>query len=798
MQISLNWLKEYVDLDIPVEELCERLTMLGLEIEKVTEPGKEISGVVIGQILSIDPHPDADNLVVCRTDTGGEAPLQIVCGAKNMKPGDRVPAAVIGATLPGGFAIGKRKMRGIESQGMMCSARELGLGEDHSGLMILPEDAPLGMDAKEYLGLNDVVVEIEVTPNRGDWACMIGVARELAAYYGKELRIPAVALDEKGGQAADVSSVRIEDSDACPRYMARILENVKVGPSPLWMAQRLIAAGQRPISNIVDITNYVLLETGHPLHAFDFDLLAENRIVVRTAAPGEAITTLDGMKRALEPDMLVIADAKNPQAVAGVMGGADSEVGEGTTRILLESAVFKPASVRRTARKLGLVTEAAQHFQRGSDPEMARYAIDRAAALMCALAGATVREGVIDEYPAKPAPRSIALRTARTDAFLGMAVPAPEQRTILERLGCRVEREDADGITVGVPSWRHDLKMETDLIEEIVRFYGYDRVPATIPRVRQSEEVFAPHEKKVSLLRKCLVNRGLSEFYNWTFSSPAAVQRLGLGGYCGEMVLLQNPLSENHAGMRTSLIPGLLTNAETNHKRGNARLAAFEIGPVYLPVAGQDLADEPMRLGLLLSGPAGESHWSAPDRLTDLYDLKGCVEVVAAFFGQECAFSPSQMDLYAAGTAAEVVVAGEKVGIMGQVAGSVARGLDFTTPVFVAELDIQALLDLAPGKPQFQAIPPFPPSLRDLAVVVDTGIPAGTLVESVRKAGGNLLTRVDIFDVYQGAQLPKGKKSIALSLVFQSTEKTLTDQDTQKSMDKILRSLREKHQAELR
>ncbi|HPA40985.1 MAG TPA: phenylalanine--tRNA ligase subunit beta, partial [Candidatus Hydrogenedentes bacterium] len=309
MQISLNWLKDYVDLDVSVEELCERLTMLGLEIEKVTEPGKEISGVVIGQILSIDPHPDADNLVVCRTDTAGETPLQIVCGAKNMRPGDRVPAAVIGATLPGGFAIGKRKMRGVESQGMMCSARELGLGEDHSGLMILPEDAPLGMDAKEYLGLNDVVVEIEVTPNRGDWACMIGVARELAAYYGKELRVPAVALEEKGGKAAEVSSVRIEDTDACPRYMARILENVKVGPSPLWMAQRLIAAGQRPISNIVDITNYVLLETGHPLHAFDFDLLAENRIVVRTAAPGEAITTLDGMKRALEPDMLVIADA---------------------------------------------------------------------------------------------------------------------------------------------------------------------------------------------------------------------------------------------------------------------------------------------------------------------------------------------------------------------------------------------------------------------------------------------------------------------------------------------------------
>lgn len=798
MQISLNWLKDYVGLDVTVEELSHRLTMLGLEIEKITEPGADLSQIFIGKILDIAPHPDADSLVVCHTDTGGAEPLQIVCGAKNMKAGDKVPTAVVGATLPGGFAIGRRKMRGIESQGMMCSARELGLGEDHSGLMILPEDATIGADAKAYLGLDDVVFEIEVTPNRGDWASMIGVARELAAYYGKELRIPKVEIAESDKTAVEVSSVTIENPDACPRYMGRVLEGVKVGPSPLWMAQRLIAAGQRPINNIVDITNYVLLETGHPLHAFDFDLLAENRIVVRNAAPGEAITTLDGEKRALDPEMLVIADARQPQAVAGVMGGADSEVGEGTTRILLESAWFNPVSVRRTARKLNLVTEAAQHFQRGADPEMVEYALNRAAALIQELAGGTILKGVLDTHPRPHGKRQVVLRYERTRSLLGVEVVPDDQCAILERLGCQACAKTPESATFQVPSWRHDVTMETDLIEEIARFHGYDRVPATIPRVRQSEMVFAPNEKRVRALRGFLVARGLSEFYNWTFSAPAQVERAGLGETFGPMLLLSNPLTENHPGMRTSLIPGLLANAETNQKRGNSRLSAFEIGPVYHPREDAELPDEPVHLGLLMAGVAGGSHWSTPDRPCDLYDLKGWVESVFQFFGISCAYSPLELELFQKGAGAHIRCNGRKVGVLGQVSTAVSRRFDLSGGVFVAELELHKLLALPESIPQFEPIPAFPPSLRDLAVVVDRSVQAGELAETARKSGGAFLRRVDLFDIYQGPQLPGDKKSVALSLVFQSPEKTLTDADTQKSVDKILKHLQLQHGAQLR
>ncbi|MFA6240661.1 MAG: phenylalanine--tRNA ligase subunit beta [Candidatus Hydrogenedentales bacterium] len=399
MNVSLNWLKEFVDITRSPDELAQDLTMLGLEIEAIERPGEGISNVFVGHILEIRKHPDADKLVVCKTDVGQGEPLQIICGATNMKEGDLVPTAVVGATLPGDFKITRRKMRGLESFGMMCSARELGMGKDHEGLLILPADFPIGQDVLPLLGLDDVVYEIEVTPNRGDWASMIGVARELAALYGSPLRIPNITLNESGEEARTLSSVTIDNPELCARYIGRVLTDVKIGPSPQWLAQRLTNAGQRPINNVVDITNLVLLETGHPLHAFDYDKLLVNKIVIRCAKQGETLKTIDEQIRPLDPAMLVIADAQNPVAVAGVMGGFDSEVSSGTTRIFLESAFFDPSSVRKTSRKLGMHTEASARFQRGADPEMARYAVDRAAALMQELAGATVSRGVIDEYP---------------------------------------------------------------------------------------------------------------------------------------------------------------------------------------------------------------------------------------------------------------------------------------------------------------------------------------------------------------------------------------------------------------
>ncbi|MCP4644009.1 MAG: phenylalanine--tRNA ligase subunit beta, partial [bacterium] len=587
------------------------------------QPGAEIANVKIGQIQSIDPHPDADKLVVCKTDVGEGDPLQIVCGARNMKPGDKVPTAVVGATLPGGFKITGRKMRGVASQGMMCSATELAMGEDHSGLLILPEDAPVGADAVEYLGLDDTIFEIEVTPNRGDWASMIGVARELAALLGLSMTIPAIACQEDAKPASELSSVTIEDPELCPRYIGRVLTDVTIGPSPLWLCQRLIAGGVRPINNVVDITNYVLLETGHPLHAFDYDKLGENRIVVRTARDGETIKTIDEEVRKLSPDMLIIADATEPVAVAGIMGGNDSEVGETTTRVFLESAYFDPRSVRKTARTLGMITEASQRFQRGADPIMAEYAEDRAVALMQELAGATLAAGLLDEHP-NPLPiRETSVAFARTHSLLGAEVSADQQCAILEGLGFEILKRDDASCSVRIPSWRHDVSMDADLIEEIARHYGYDNIPVALPRARAQETVYAPHEKPTQALRKQLVAMGLTEVMPMTFSSQGDVEKAGLGGECLTMVALQNPMSELQATMRTSLVPGLLSIVSNNFRHGVNSIQAFEIGPVYRPIPAAELPEQKSRLALVLSGRAETSHWSREERDFDLYDLKG-------------------------------------------------------------------------------------------------------------------------------------------------------------------------------
>lgn len=798
MRISLNWLKEYVDIPVDVMTLAEHLTMLGLEIEAIERPGAEISEVYIGQILSIEPHPDADKLVVCRTDIGREDPLQIICGATNMKVGDKVPTAVAGATLPGGFTITRRKMRGIESFGMMCSPKELGLGEDHQGLMVLDPETPVGADAKTALGLDDVILEIEVTPNRGDWDSMIGVARELAAFYNTPCHIPDLRLKEAGEAASALASVTIEDPEKCPRYIGRVLDGVRVAPSPDWLCRRLIAAGQRPINNIVDITNYVLLETGHPLHAFDYDKLAGNRIVVRCAKPGESITTLDGTLRKLTPEMLVIADANAPQAVAGVMGGADSEVGEGTSRIFLESAYFHPVSIRRTSRTLGLLTEASQHFQRGADPEMAVYAINRAAMLIQELAGARIAPGLLDAHPKPCVPPAIRLRYSRANALLGTDIDGDTQRNILQRLGFVINNITQASCDCTPPTWRPDVEQEADLIEEIARVHGYDKIPVTLPQVRQNEMVFAPHEAKMRKLRRLLVDIGLTEIVNWTFSSREHVQRARLSSEYLDMVTLQNPLSENHATMRSSLIPGLLANAAFNLNHGVNRIAAFELGPVYKPTKNSDLPDERIYVGMILVGPREEPHWSKSAQPFDFYDLKGFAETILDFFGEPLNLHEKDFETFQHRHAAVMQINENPIGMLGKVAPSVLKAFDIERPVYLLELDLQPLLEKPRTHHQFQAIPVFPPCLRDMAILVDRDIPVAKILAEATRAGGNLLKKIDVFDVYTGEPIPEGKKNVALSLAFQSPEKTLTDADTQKSWDKILKRLQKEFNAVLR
>ncbi|GMV91550.1 MAG: phenylalanine--tRNA ligase beta subunit [Candidatus Hydrogenedentota bacterium] len=797
MRISYRWLKELVEFDLDPEELARRLTLLGLEIESIERPGAEVREVWVGRILEIKPHPDADKLVVCQTDVGKDDPLQIVCGAKNMKVGDLVPTAVVGATLPGGFAIGRRKMRGVESQGMMCSARELGLGQDHDGLLILPQDLPIGADAIPLLGLDDVILEIEVTPNRGDWAGMIGVARELAASLGTRMILPDANVGEAGGPVGDLSSVTIEDTELCPRYTGRVLTDVQIGPSPLWMVQRLVHAGQRAISNIVDITNYVMLETGHPLHAFDYHKLLQNKIVVRRAKQGETIKTIDEQVRSLEEHMLVIADAENPVAVAGVMGGFDSEVGEDTSTLFLESAYFQPQSVRRTSKALGLQSESSTRFQRGADPEMARFALDRAAALIEKLAGAKCAKGVLDEYPGRAPARTVTLRYARTNALLGGAVEPDAQDRYLESLGFGIEKSQVDSCNVSIPSWRYDVTQEADLIEEVARLHGYDTIPSSLPRVRKTEQVYAPAEKTLRKLKHFLAGIGLCEMMSLSFASQSDTVAAGLEQEASRMILLENPLSENHAGMRASLLPAMLQTVSTNLRRGVESVGLFEIAKVYIS-EGQELPDEPTRLCIALAGRRGSRHWSAEPRTADFYDLKGIGESVASFFGVSLILQSLEQATFEPGHAAALLYDEQSIGALGKINDDVAARFNIERPVYVMDMALEPLLKCVRADEHFEAVSVFPPSLRDMAVVLDEAVPAGEVLETARAAAGKLLQRIEIFDVYTGKQVPEGKKSLALGLVFQSPDRTLTDKDTQKSWDKILRTLQDKFEAQLR
>ncbi len=797
MLIPLSWLKEYVDLPASVDELCDKLTMLGLEIESVERRGEDVKNVVVGKILSIDRHPDADKIVVCKTDVGSGEPLQICCGAKNMKVGDKVPTAVVGASLPGGFEITKRKMRGVESQGMMCSGKELGLGDDVDGLLILDPNTPIGQDIRPILGLDDVILEIEVTPNRGDWAGLIGIARELAAAYGKPLKFPAATLAESGPKAADSASIAIEAPDLCSRYIGRVITGLKVGPSPDWLSRRLVAAGQRPINNVVDVTNYVLLETGQPLHAFDLTTLKGKKIIVRRAKAGERLQALTGADCTLTDQMLVIADAERPVAVAGIVGGKETEVGERTADILLESAHFDPVSVRRTARALNQITEASQRFQRGADPEMAEYASRRAAQLIVQTAAGKLHSGSMDVRPRPLTRKTMNLRFKRTEALLGVSVSSETQEKILNSLGFETASKTSDTLTLSVPTWRYDVAWEEDFVEEIGRLYGFEKVAPTLPKVRVTERSYAPEQQTYRAIRTFLAAAGLTEITTWSFMAAPDAHRFDVPGERLEPIPLQNPLSEQYPLMRTSLIPALLRIASTNLRKNRKSVGIFELAPVYYLEKGE--YRQRYQLGIALAGAAAGPHWSAPERPFDLYDLKGHIEtLVSEFTASAAAFAAAEAPSYTKGAIASVTSGEKAVGTVGEVARSVAAAYDVDGRIFAAELDLNRLLTASLGPAQYTEIPAHPPALRDLAVVVDDATAAGALCESARRAGGATLQRVDIFDVYRGKGVPDGKKSIALSLVFQSRERTLTDDEISKAVAKIVKALEREFQAQLR
>ncbi len=801
MQISYKWLSDLVEQMPPVDRLAELLTHAGLEVEAIERRGEGLGHVVVGQVVSKEPVEGSDKLNLCKVDAGQGELLSIVCGAANYGVGAKVPTALLGAELPNGMRIERRKLRGVESAGMLCSAKELGVSEESAGLLLLEENAPVGQAITEHLGLDDVVLTLNATPNRPDWLSHLGVARELVALTGTKLRMPAAAPQESGTPASDLVAVEIRDPARCGRYAARVVEGVRFGASPQWMQQRLTACGVRALGNVIDVTNYVLLETGHPLHAFDLDKVRGGRIVVRTAEAGEKLVTLDEKERTLVPEDLVIADGERALVLAGVMGGADAEVGEGTTRVLIESAWFQPTGVRRSSKRHGLHTESSHRFERGADIEAVRFAIDRAAALIQQLAGGEVRPGVVDEFPGSREPAQVALRWKRVGELLGVEVPAEESRRILLDLGFGLVAEDGQGARFAVPTFRTDVGREADLIEEVARIRGYATVPTALPSAAAEAAQPTKAQRVQAALREIFAGAGLDEVLNYAFVDPKDLAALVPGGKAPAALPLRNPLTETQSVMRTGLVAGLLRNAAFNRNRQVEDLRLYEIGPAFLPEGTRDApVREPVRVAGLLAGNRRPANWAEGAQPVDFFDAKGILETMLASLGVVGVRWEAGDATWLHPRSACVVMAGERaVGQLGELHPVVAESFDLPRGVFVFELEFDALVEAAHLLPRFTGVPRFPAVLRDLAVVVPVEVSAARIEAVLRgPAGEGLVEGVELFDVYQGPQLGEGCKNLAFAIRYRAPERTLTDEEITRVHGALVQALAREVGAELR
>ncbi len=801
MKISYRWLKEYVETDLSPPVVADRLMRGGIEVVEVRPLMTGLSGVVVGEIAAIEKElgitPSGHRMRLCRvvTPTGH---FSVVCGAPNVAIGARAAFALPGASLPGGRRIEVAAIRGTRSEGMLCSEKGLGIGEDAAGILLLPPDAPLGADLVPYLGLDDWIIEAEVTPNRPDCLSVVGVAREVAALTGAPFRAPAVQVQESEADAASLAAVMVEAPELCPRYAARVITGLTVAPSPPWLAHRLRAVGLRPINNLVDVTNYVLWELGHPLHAFDYDTVAEHTIVVRRARPGERLVTLDGQERELTDSILVIADPERAIGLAGVMGGANTEVAERTRAVLLESAFFHPASIRRTARALGLATEAAYRFERGADIEGLRDALDRAAQMMADLGSGSVAKGVLDVYPSPRPPLRLPLRLERIQRVVGRCPPREQVVRILQGLGFGVE-DRQPVLEVNVPSFRRDITLEDDLVEEVIRVWGYDEIPSTLPAGRLALVRRPPVLVQIDQVRRALVGAGLSEAITMSFVDPERLRLLGWDPASPEFLALRNPLSRERSVLRPTLAVGLLEVVAGNLRRQNADVRCFEVGRVFASGGPGGLAREALRVGIALSGARLPRAWYQPREDADLYDAKGLAEhVLAALRVGESQARPRDLPFLEAGRSADLLVSGDPVGWFGEVALSVCEAFDLPAPVFLAELFLDRLRALAPQPLRYQALPRFPAIQRDLAVVVSAEVPAADVTRAMHAVREPLLRRVVLFDVYTGEQVEAGKKSLAYTLVYQAEDRTLTDQEVNEAHARIVEGLRQRFGATLR
>lgn len=819
MKVTLNWLKQYVDFNWSPEELTERLTMLGLEVEGVQKLGGEFEGIVVAQVITRDKHPNADKLSVCRVNDG-KGERQIVCGAQNFQAGDKVPLILPGASLPlkpgdkEPFTIKVGKIRGVESHGMMCSPAELGLPDQVDGLLILREDASVGQPFAEYLGRagSDVIYDLEVTPNRPDLNSVIGIAREIAALTGNPLRIPATGIAPgpeaivgaaPGTTIDNYVAVRIEEPEICGRYTARVVNGVKVGPSPDWLRSTLEKVGIRSINNVVDVTNFVMLETGQPLHAFDYHLIAKGAngkptIVVRRAAAGEKFKTLDNQERTLTNEMLLIADEQKGIALAGVMGGANTEIRDDTKHVLIESAYFTPTNIRRTSKGLALRSESSYRFERGCDIGIADYASQRAAQLILQTAGGNLAPGVVDAHPKAIEPKQITLRFAKTDELLGITIAPEQQCKFLASLGLiESTNRTPQSTTFSVPTFRVDLKREVDLIEEIARLVGVDKIPSTAPRGAVGSHPFDAVYDQIADVRRLLSGLGLNEAQGQTLIGDAAAK---LTVPAETLVMLENPLSSDMNALRPSLLPGLLDSLRHNVSRKNYDVALFEIGRVFVHANGQ--AKEERRVAIALTGLRAPAFWSGDDRDAkfDAMDLKGLVEDLLEHFGlRGIQFGkrsePSALFLESAG----ITLGGKlPLGELGQLLPTLAKKYDLRDAVFLAELRLDELFARRNATKSFKPLPQFPASRRDVAMLVPEATTHDAVLASVKQAKPANLESVELFDVFRGKNVPEGQKSLAYAFTYRAADKTLTDNDVNAAHAKVVEALKQKLNAAIR
>lgn len=806
MRVPYSWLKCYVDIDLTPEELGERLTMAGLAVDRIDRTGAGAAKVVVGQVKELKRHPEAEHLWVVQADTGAGGLKQIITGAQNLEPGVLVPVALPGATLPDGQRIAAARFRGLASEGMLCSARELGLPEDRpeeeAGILILKGEAPLGADIHTVLGLGETVFDLDITPNRPDCLSIIGVAREVAALTGKELKLPPVDVTSAGGNINDHLKIEIAAPDLCLRYAARVLTNIRVAPSPDWMQQRLLAAGMRPINNIVDVTNYVMLETGQPLHAFDYTRLAQRQIIVRRARPNETLITLDGNERQLTPEMLVIADAERPEGLAGIMGGLLSEISEETTTVMLESACFYNINIRRTARQLGIRSEASLRFEKGIDPNGVIFALERACHLIQELGAGEIVEGIIDLYPQPVTPWEVTIRPARIRELIGAPVTDDFIRAAVERLQLEVVHAGPEYLTVKVPTFRADLRLEADFVEEVARLYGFDRVPATA-----LEGKLSVGHKPVALtiadrVKEILRGSGLDEVETYSFTHPGSVEKLRLlpDDPRRRVIRLLYPLSEEQSVLRTTLLPSLLEAAGLNQRRKRGPVNIFEVNRVYWPgeLPLTELPAMPRHLGVVLAGAREEGNWQEKAPENDFYRLKGILEAIAQAFQVSGEFVPGAEPVYHPGRQAGFVVSGEKVASLGEIHPEVAEAFGLAGRVYALELNLDLLLPHVDLTPRYRPWPRFPGVERDLALMVPLDVPAKEVASVLAAAGGANLSDLRLFDLYTGEQIPAGYKSLAYSLTFQAADHTLTDAEVEPLIAGIIAAAEQKLKAKVR